>query len=119
MQAVALDNTQPQLQSVHGSRPKTKTIVVPHPNSMKLTALDAIAIYHCKFNKTPGRAAQTSHLYKVSAKTVRDIWTHKTWRSATCNISNTLRHDTTGARFQACPESAFVPSAPTDCAELR
>ena len=53
MQAVGLDNTQPQLQSVHGSRPKTKTIVVPHPNSMKLAALDAIAIYHWKFNKTP------------------------------------------------------------------
>ena len=99
--AVGLDYTHPQLQSVHGSHPKTKTIIVPHPNSMKLTALDAIAIYQCKFNKTPGRAAQTSHLYNVSAKTVRDIWTQKTWRSATCPISNTLHHDTTGGGFEA------------------
>jgi len=72
------------------SRPKTKTIGVPHPNTMKLTALDAIAIFQHKLNKTPGRAAQVGLLYKVSAKTVRDIWTQKTWQWATFPISSTL-----------------------------
>jgi hypothetical protein len=76
---------------------------------MKLTALEAIAIYQCKFNKTPGRAAETSRLYKVSAKTVRDIWTQKTWGSATCRISSTVHHDATRAGFQGCEP---VPSWP-------
>jgi len=86
---------------------------------MRLVVLINLNNLHINILLESGKQNSSRRLYKVPAKTVRDIWTHKTWSSATCNLSNTLRHDTTGARFEVGTESAFVLSAPTNCAELR
>ena len=62
----------------------------PHPKRMilraraKLSESDALNIYHCKTSVTS--AAAISKLYCVSEKTVRDIWTGRTWSKVTWHL---------------------------------
>ena len=51
---------------------------------MVLTSNDARAIYEVKHNgKHRDDASTLAQKYGVTAKTVRDIWTHRTWVKAT------------------------------------
>ena len=52
-----------------------------------ITSQDARMIYEVKRNgKTPHDAARLAVQYGITAKTVRDIWTHRTWRHATVSL---------------------------------
>ena len=57
----------------------------------KLTLSDALDIYNCKGSDSS--AAAVSKLYCVSEKTVRDIWTGRTWSKETWHLdeSRTLK----------------------------
>ena len=50
----------------------------------KLTESDALNIYHCKGRIT--NAVALSKLFGVSEKTVRDIWTGRTWSRETWHL---------------------------------
>lgn len=56
----------------------------------KLAGKDAIFIYQQKHNKTAHTAAELGEKYNITAKTVRDIWRHRTWGEATrhCDYSS-------------------------------
>ena len=53
-------------------------------NRKGLTQADAIVIYLAQLGlKDPHAAANIASEYGISAKAVRDVWTHKSWISAT------------------------------------
>jgi hypothetical protein len=63
----------------------------------RLTKSLAIKIYMCKLHiasrnavspgkKFKGQSAVVAHRFKVSAKTVRDVWNHSTWKHATSHL---------------------------------
>ena len=55
----------------------------------------AIEIYKCKLlfsgQHSKGKSVPVSRIYKISPKTVRDIWNQKTWSSATSTIFSTCQ----------------------------
>ena len=56
-------------------------------SSTSLTSQDARTIYEVKrAGKTPHDAARLSVQYGITAKAVRDIWTHRTWKYATVSL---------------------------------
>ncbi len=55
-----------------------------------LSDKEAFEIYKCKLSldkfKTKGRSVPVSLQFNVSPKTVRDIWTRRTWTNATKDL---------------------------------
>ena len=59
-----------------------------------LTSGQAEEVYKCKLAlerrsggaKNRGQSVHVGKMYKVSPKTIRDIWNHITWRPATCHL---------------------------------
>ena len=105
----------------------------PHPQKessktrAKLTESDALNIYHCKGRIT--NAAALSKLYGVSEKTVRDIWTGRTWSKETWHLDESRPFPTKkmgrpfgrkdaqprkSRSFRTIPESSSKSHAPID-----
>ena len=55
-----------------------------NPRHCRLTEDEAIGIFQCKGEKS--NASRTARAYSVSEKTVRDIWTGRTWAKKTSCI---------------------------------
>ncbi len=56
---------------------------------MKLTLLVPDTFQSCLADsrlRIRGKSAQLSNKYGVSAKTIRDIWSRRTWTNATCHL---------------------------------
>jgi hypothetical protein len=60
-----------------------------------LTQAQAVEIYkfklafekdHSRDKETRGQSQLVSRLFSISFKTVKDIWSHKTWKHATCHL---------------------------------
>ena len=75
-----------------GSKPWLNASYLPKPRAV-LTGMQAIQIFKLK----PGTALSTksatatalARMYGVSEKTVRDIWTRRTWSRETCHLDPT------------------------------
>jgi hypothetical protein len=57
----------------------------PKPRAV-LTKFQAIAIFQLKLNQSSSSATKVATSYGVSAKTVRDIWTARTWATETWHL---------------------------------
>jgi hypothetical protein len=76
---------------------KNKSLVkfgVVRNGTVVLTSDQAEEIYKCKLAlerrsggaKNRGQSVHVGKIYKVSPKTIRDIWNHITWRPTTCHL---------------------------------
>ena len=75
----------------------------------KLTKAEAISIFKMKRNKTSKTAARLAAKYRITPKTVRDIWTQSTWIVATKPFWN--RDETENAITARMSSSAPAPAA--------
>jgi hypothetical protein len=93
-------------------------------SSTVITRQDAEMIYEVKRNgKTPHDAALLAVQYGITAKTVRDIWNHRTWKHAT--VSLWTPHETKEyIKTELCTSCSFavdagicLENATRDCAK--
>jgi hypothetical protein len=91
---------------------------------MMLTRDQAIAIYRVRlqnedstFGRT--RAAEVARIYRVNEKTVRDIWSGRTWRKDTESLDTPTANDETNFTDPNATATSEIPRIHTITPPLR